>query len=237
MMPPIAPRPYRSVLLTACFAVALLMMSRWVDVPLTQSIERHVPEQVNEVFDQIGDLGDSEGYILAGLLLYVASLFGIRYGWACPVRAGFERLARYSMLLLATMSVGGLITLVLKKVVSRARPEVLLEQGWHGLGVPFTGDPYDSFPSSHTLTAFAVAAVIGEIAPRWRLPLLLVAGVVAISRVINRDHFLTDVTAAAFIGIMVAHYLAPYILGEGYRWMLRAPWRWWRRDGADAAVK
>jgi len=36
---------------------------------------------------------------------------------------------------------------------------------------------------------------------------------------------------------MVAHYLAPYILGEGYRWMLRAPWRWWRRDGADAAVK
>ncbi|MBO1110466.1 phosphatase PAP2 family protein [Bordetella petrii] len=225
-MPAIPPRPCRSVALTVCFAVVLLLMSRWVDVPLTQAIERHMPEQVNEVFDQIGDLGDSEGYILAGLLLYAVSLFGMRRGWACPVRAGFERLARYSMLLLATMSVGGLITLLLKKIVSRARPEVLLEQGWHGLGVPFAGDPYDSFPSSHTLTAFAVAAVIGQIAPRWRLPLLLVAAIVAVSRVVNRDHFLSDVTAAAFIAIMVAHYLAPYILGERYRWMLRAPWRW-----------
>ncbi|MBO9354980.1 phosphatase PAP2 family protein [Bordetella petrii] len=225
-MPAISPRPFRGVALTVSFAVVLLLMSRWVDVPLTRAIERYVPEQVNEVFEQIGDLGDSEGYILAGLLVYAVSLFGLRRGWACPVRAGFERLARYSMLLLATMSIGGLITLLLKKLVSRARPEVLLEQGWHGLGVPFAGDPYDSFPSSHTLTAFAVAAVIGEIAPRWRLPMLAVAAVVATSRVINRDHFLSDVTAAAFIGIMVAHYLAPYILGEGYRWMLRTPWRW-----------
>src|SRR3546814_230162 len=136
------------------------------------------------------------------------------------------------MLLLATMSVGGLITLLLKKIVSRARPEVLLEQGWHGLGVPFAGDPYDSFPSSHTLTAFAVAAVIGEIAPRWRVPLLLVAALVAVSRVVNRDHFLSDVTAAAFIAIMAAYYLAPYVLGENCRWVLRAPWRWWRGGAA-----
>jgi len=227
-MAAIPPRPFRGVALTACFALLLLMMSRWVDVPLTQAIERHVPDAVNDVFDQIGDLGDSGGYIFAGLLIYVLSLLGIRRGWTCPVRAGFERLTRYSMLLLATMSIGGLITLVLKKVVSRARPEVLLEQGWQGLGVPFSGDPYDSFPSSHTLTAFAVAAVLGQIAPRWRLPLLLVAAVVAVSRVINRDHFLSDVTAAAFIGIMVAHYLAPYILDERYRWMLRTPWRWRR---------
>jgi len=225
----IPPRPFRDVVLTTCFALVLLMMSRWVDLPLTLAIERYVPEQVNAVFHQIGDLGDSEGYILAGLLLYIVSVVGVLRGWSCPVRAGFERLARYSMLLLSTMAIGGLITLLLKKLVSRARPEVLLEQGWHGLGVPFSGDPYDSFPSSHTLTAFAVAAVIGQIAPRWRLPLLLVAAVVAASRVINRDHFLSDVTAAAFIGIMVAHYLAPYILGERYRWMLRAPWRWWQR--------
>lgn len=220
------PRPFRGVALTACFALVLLLMSRWVDVPLTLAIEHHVPQAVNEVFSQIGDLGDSEGYIFAGLLVYVLSLVGLWRGWACPLRVGFERLVRYSMLLLATMTVGGLITLVLKKVVARARPEVLLEQGWHGLGVPFSGGDFSSFPSSHTLTAFAVAAVIGEIAPRWRLPVLSVAAIVAVSRVVNRDHFLSDVTAAAFIGIMVAHYLAPYVLGERYSWVLRAPWRW-----------
>ncbi|MCD0505862.1 phosphatase PAP2 family protein [Bordetella petrii] len=227
-MPAHSSRPFRGVALTACFAVVLLLMSRWIDQPLTHAIERYVPESVNEVFNQIGDLGDSEGYILAGLLVYVLSLVGMRRGWTCPVRVGFEQLARYSMLLLGTMAIGGLITLVLKKIVARTRPEVLLEQGWHGLGVPFAGDPFDSFPSSHTLTAFAVAAVIGEIAPRWRMPVMLLAALVAISRVINRDHFLSDVTTAAFIGIMVAHYLAPYILAERYRWMLRAPWHWRR---------
>src|SRR3546814_2746970 len=87
-MPAISPRPCRSVALTVCFAVVLLLMSRWVDVPLTQAIERHVSDQANEIFEQIGDLGDSGGYIVAGLLLYVASLVGIRRGWACPVRAG-----------------------------------------------------------------------------------------------------------------------------------------------------
>ena len=78
---------------------------------------------------------------------------------------------------------------------------------------------------------------IGEIAPRWRLPLLGVAAIVALSRVVNRDHFLSDVTAAAFIAIMAAYYLAPYVLGGQYRWVLRAPWRWWRRDGADVIMK
>src|SRR5690606_39973655 len=84
-----------------------------------------------------------------------------------------------SMLLLGTMAIGGLVTLALKRIVARARPDLLLEQGLHGLGAPFAGEPYDSFPSSHTLTAFAVAAVIGHIAPRWRLPVLALAAVVA----------------------------------------------------------
>jgi len=219
-------RPFRGVLLTSCLALLLLLMSRWVDLPLAWAIEKHMPPVVNEVFDYIGYLGDSELYILPALFVYVAALVGIRRGWTCPVRAGFERLARYGMLVVSTMAVGGLITLVLKKLVARARPEVLFEQGWYGLVEPFTkGHDYTSFPSSHTLTAFAVAAAIGEIAPRWRMPALFLAALVAISRVINRDHFLSDVTAAAAIGIMVAHYLAPYVLDEQRRWMLRRPWR------------
>lgn len=213
-------RPFRGVLLTACFALLLLLMSRWVDLPLTVAIEKHVSPVVNNVFDYIGKLGDSEMYIFAALFVYVVSLVGMRRGWVCPVSVGFERLARYGALVLSVMAVGGLITLVLKKVVARARPEVWLEDGWYGLVAPFTkGSDYNSFPSSHTLTAFAVAAALGEIAPRWRIPALLVATLVAVSRVINRDHYLSDVIAAAAIGIFVAHFLAPYVLDSRRRWM------------------
>ncbi|MVW70865.1 phosphatase PAP2 family protein [Bordetella sp. 15P40C-2] len=218
---PIAPRPYGGAVLVACLALALLMMSRWIDQPLTLAIQQHVSDGVNKVFDKIGNLGDSEFYILAALAVYVVSLIGLRRGWACPLRAGFDRMARGAVLVVGSMAVGGLITLVLKKVVARTRPEVLIEDGWHGLVAPFTrGNDYNSFPSSHTLTAFAVAAAIGEIAPRWRIPALLIAALVAISRVINRDHYLSDVTAAAAIGILVAHYLAPYVLDSSRRWMI-----------------
>lgn len=219
-------RPFRGVLLTACFGLLLLLMSRWLDQPLTLAIEKHMPPVVNEVFDYIGHAGDSEPYLVVALALYVISLVGMRRGWACPLRAGFERVARCCMMVMSALAVGGLITFILKKVVSRTRPEVLIEEGWHGLMAPFTdGRDYNSFPSSHTLAAFAVAAAIGQFAPRWRMPALFIATLVAISRVINREHFLSDVTAAAAIGIMVAHYLAPYVLDGRRTWMLRAFWR------------
>lgn len=222
----LAQRPLRGVLFMAAFALMLLLMSRWVDVPLTLAIDRHVSPTLNEVFDYIGKLGDSEMYIFAALFLYAFSIVALRRGWACPVRVGYERLARYGVLVVGTLAIGGLITLILKKVVARARPEVLLEDGWYGLVEPFSkGSDYNSFPSSHTLAAFAVAAAIGEMAPRWRIPALLIATLVAISRVINREHFLSDVTAAAAIGVLVAYFLAPYVLDERRRWMFKGLWR------------
>ncbi|MFQ6688931.1 acid phosphatase, partial [Bordetella pertussis] len=39
----------------------------------------------------------------------------------------------------------------------------------------FAGNPFNSFPSSHTQMAFAVAAVLGILAPRWRWPALALA--------------------------------------------------------------
>lgn len=224
-----ATRSVRDVAITVGVAVLLLLMSRWVDQPLTRALAANVPHWVDAIFEEIGDMGDSGGYIVGGLLGYVVSLVGLRSGWASRLHALLERLARYCVLLLGTMAIGGLITLALKKVVSRARPEELFERGFHGLGIPFAGDPFDSFPSSHTLTAFAVAAVIRQISPRWGWPALGVAGLVAFSRVVNLDHYLSDVSAAAFIALMVAHYLAPHVLQDHRRWMFRAPWHWWRR--------
>ncbi|WP_227746493.1 phosphatase PAP2 family protein [Bordetella bronchiseptica] len=144
-------------------------------------------------------------------------------GWTC------EKIARAGMLLLATLTAGGLATWVLKNVVARARPEVLLDDGIYGMGRMFAGNPFNSFPSSHTQTAFAVAAVLGILAPRWRWPALALAALVAISRVINRDHYLSDVCAAALIAVVAAYAIKPYVLSPRYTWPLRAPWRWRKR--------
>ncbi|MNT56643.1 PAP2 superfamily protein [compost metagenome] len=120
--------------------------------------------------------------------------------------------------------------LVLKRSVARARPELFFEQGIYGLGESFSRvQHFNSFPSSHTYAAFAVAVVLGILAPRGRWVFLLLAVLVAASRLVNLDHYLSDVMTAAGIAVLVGHVLAPRVLGRKYQWPLRAPWRWLKK--------
>ncbi|CAM4433048.1 phosphatase PAP2 family protein [Bordetella pseudohinzii] len=226
LSPPL--RPIRGKASLALLLLLVLACTLWLDRPLTLWLDAHVPEGLNTAFDRIGRLGDPGLYVLVGLGLYIWSLNGLARGWHCRFEAGFDRIARGSLLLLATMSAGGIVTWLLKRVVARARPEELLDHGIYGLGKFFAGKPFDSFPSSHTQAAFAVAGVIAIVAPRWRWPVLTLAALVALSRVINRDHFLTDVVTGALVALGCAAALAPRILGKQYQWPLRAPWRWLR---------
>ncbi|MCH5824122.1 phosphatase PAP2 family protein, partial [Salmonella enterica] len=113
-----------------------------------------------------------------------------------------------SLLMLSTMAVGGLVVLVLKRSVARARPELFFDKGIYGLGEAFSrANQFNSFPSSHTYAAFAVAVTLGILAPRWRWAFLSLAALVAVSRLVNLDHYLSDVMTAAGIAIAVGHLL------------------------------
>jgi len=208
----------------------LLVGSAWrVDLSLAVFLQQNVTPGVDRFFQQIGRLGNSGMYVGAALAVYGGSLYAIARGRVGPARALYASWTRGSLLLLATMTVGGLVTWILKKGVARARPKVFFDEGIYGLGAPFSGKPFDSFPSSHTLTAFVVATVIGVIQPAWRWPAMIVAVMVAISRLINLDHYLSDVGAAAFIAMITVHGLAPRICDESQVWAVRPPWRWFER--------
>ncbi|OZI46160.1 acid phosphatase [Bordetella genomosp. 5] len=215
--------------LTVCVVLAAMAASaHWIDQDFTLWIHAHVSPAVNDTFEWIGELGDPDVYLAAALAAYVLSLMGLQRGWNCPVRFGFDRIARVCVLLMATMATGGIVTWLLKRIVARARPEELLDDKFYGRGDLFAGEPFDSFPSSHTQAAFAVAAVVAIVAPRWRWPVFAVASLVAASRVVNRDHYLSDVVGGAMIAIVCAALLAPRVLSARYQWPLRAPWRWRR---------
>jgi undecaprenyl-diphosphatase len=57
-----------------------------------------------------------------------------------------------------------------------------------------------SFPSGHTITAFAVAVSLGGFYPEMLPGLFFCAASVAASRVVLGMHFLSDVLAGAAIG-------------------------------------
>jgi undecaprenyl-diphosphatase len=82
-----------------------------------------------------------------------------------------------------------------KAIVHRHRPFV------HQLGAPTSTH---SFPSGHAATSFACATVLSSAVPRLRLPLYVLAGLIAFSRLYNGDHFPLDVLAGSTLGLLVA---------------------------------
>lgn len=218
------------LLLGAGLALLAGACARWVDLPLAIWIKQSVSDGVNESFEWVGQMGESGPYIGVALAFYVIGLVGLARGWRNPLRMSYASMARGSLLMLSTMAVGGLIVLVLKRSVARARPELFFEKGIYGLGESFSRvQQFNSFPSSHTYAAFAVAVVLAILAPRWRVVFYLLAVLVAMSRLVNLDHYLSDVMTAAGIAVVVGHMLAPRVLGSQYQWPLRAPWRWWKK--------
>lgn len=225
---PLSPRSW--LLAGALLALVVGACAGWVDLPLAVWIRHSVSDGVNESFEWIGEMGESGRYIGVALAFYIVGLVGLARGWRNPVRMSYASMARGSLLMLSTLAVGGLVVLVLKRSVARARPELFFEKGIYGLGESFSrAQLFNSFPSSHTYAAFAVAVVLGILAPRWRWAFWSLGVLVAVSRLVNLDHYLSDVMTAAGIAIAVGHLLAPRILCSRYQWPLRAPWRWWKK--------
>jgi undecaprenyl-diphosphatase len=98
-------------------------------------------------------------------------------------------------------AVGTLIFLRLKKITGRKRPCTFEPHCWARLLPP---DQF-SFPSGHTITAFAVSLSLSRFYPELAIGLLFCAVSIAASRIMLGMHFLSDVVAGAAIGTLLAY--------------------------------
>jgi undecaprenyl-diphosphatase len=101
--------------------------------------------------------------------------------------------------------------LSLKKATCRQRPCALEPHCWATLLPP---DRF-SFPSGHTITAFAVAVSLGLFYPELAAGLFFCALSVAASRILLGMHFLSDVLAGAAIGTALAYGAVWLVLRGG----------------------
>lgn len=92
--------------------------------------------------------------------------------------------------------VGSAVFVSVKRLSGRKRPCEVQPHCWAKLLPP---DRF-SFPSGHTITAFAVAGTLGLFYPAL-LPVLLFCAVsIALSRILLGMHFMSDILAGAAIG-------------------------------------
>ncbi len=127
-----------------------------------------------------------------GWLWYLAGLTVLLFG-------GTSRFAALSSAASAAF-VGIGIFILVKKVSGRKRPCEIEPHCWARLLPP---DQF-SFPSGHTITAFAVTITLGVFYPAFLLPLLFCALSVAVSRILLGMHFLSDVVVGAVLGTGLA---------------------------------
>ena len=97
--------------------------------------------------------------------------------------------------------VGVALFLRLKKTAHRRRPCAVEPHCWATLLPP---DQF-SFPSGHTITAFAIAVSFSLFYPGLAIGLLYCALSVGASRILLGMHFLSDVLAGAAIGTALAY--------------------------------
>ncbi len=209
--------------LDALAILAVIGMVVLVAVGADEAIARAVhglPAWIKAVFGQITYLGLS-GYMftLAGLTLCGAFLArgrgrGARFDRACLFlveRGGF---------LIAVLGFSGLASQVVKHLFGRARPSLIDMVGPFHFDMLALKSTYASMPSGHAVSAFAMAVSLGWMAPRLRWPLLGLALLIAISRVVISAHYPSDVIAGAGLGTACAIVLrrAFALRGLAFRW-------------------
>ena len=104
-----------------------------------------------------------------------------------------QRGATLFLVLLLTHEFSMVLANVLKGVVHRLRPEVQFGAGYTGSGLWAEGPHNDSFPSYHTAVYFSLFWPLAVAFPRYRVPLLLLPGLIGLGRLVLGAHYLSDV--------------------------------------------
>ncbi|HEY4657195.1 MAG TPA: phosphatase PAP2 family protein, partial [Candidatus Bathyarchaeia archaeon] len=113
-----------------------------------------------------------------------------------------------SAVLIAVATVLSMVSVdLLKAVLMLERPPEVMGLGImyrpEGFGVPTNF----AFPSGHTSRAFTLAAVVWGRYVKSRLPFAALAVATGVSMMVIGRHFLSDVIAGAFVGMMIGTWM------------------------------
>jgi undecaprenyl-diphosphatase len=166
------------------------------------------------------DLG-KDAYVLWSLAV---ALFAVAVVSATLRGSSRARLLRFGMrlqFLFFAVLVPVLAGEIIKWIAGRGRPFVGGKANAFNF-VPFNGtEAYASLPSSHAITAFALAFAVAALWPRARAVMIVYAIVIAATRLLLLAHHPSDVVAGALIGaigaMVVRYWFAARRLGFAIR--------------------
>ncbi len=130
----------------------------------------------------VGDLGD----VMGDRFVFTGAIAGLFTAGQIATAGNFRRV---TFDLAQGLIVNAAVVTVLKRSFGRQRPD---------------STNFHSFPSGHTSSFFMMATILSRhLGHRAGIPATLAAAFVAVSRVEDNEHFLSDIVAGGMLGFIV----------------------------------
>jgi membrane-associated phospholipid phosphatase len=168
----------------------VLVCAFWFDDSVQEFIKHHRNRPTWVAMRRTSRVGDWPAHFAVGLLLAILA-------WL----RGSNKWTRIFLSMLLACALAGVATRVIKVTVGRARPAMAATEEWRG---PTFYSRSQAFPSGHTASSTAFFAVLFFANRRLGLICSPIPVLIAFSRIYTAQHYLSDVVAAAFLGLLCA---------------------------------
>jgi membrane-associated phospholipid phosphatase len=208
------------LLLTAMLSAAIVVLMCAVDVP---EIILMPPRGTPGLWPVgiVTSFGKAAAvlWLLAGMSFVVALLSLRRRGISRAQLLGFG--LRLQFVFFAVL-VPILFGEVVKWIVGRGRPFVGGKANAFNFEHFAGTQAYASFPSAHSITAFALAFAVAAVWPRARAAMAVYAILIALSRLVLLAHHPSDVVAGALVGVVGAMLVRYWFAARHLAFAIRA---------------
>ena len=154
------------------------------------------------IWQLITELGNSAWMGISVIFIW---LMALALSKARPENPAWPTLSKRATIVFTAVAVPGILVMIIKGIVGRARPYHAIEMGGDMVFAPFSfTSEFASWPSGHATTTFAFAAIVGLYFPRLRWLLYLLAALTAYSRLALGVHYFGDVIMGAVWGTVCA---------------------------------
>ncbi len=120
----------------------------------------------------------------------------------------WDEIARWGFQSLMAFLLSGVLVQALKHIVGRKRPYAVESLSPHEFHFLTTNYEFHSFPSGHSQVMFAAATMLWLIWPKGGFIWFLAATLIAATRIVTLNHWMSDVLAGAYVGVagtLMAH--------------------------------
>ena len=184
--------------------IAAASLMHWIDIPIAQFFYARRETSWVAFFAAITDFAN--GFIWYSVCVIGIGLAYKRHGEKAkrpdPTRKRQE--IRSWLFMIAAMASSGILINAMKFAIGRQRPKFLFDSGTNDF-LPFGGVTIadSSFPSGHTQSIWSAMLALSFLFPPLRPLFLVIATIIATSRIVVGAHYLADVVTSVFIAYAI----------------------------------